>query len=269
MTLNVGDEFAVVLVAKIAALGVLVSSLEYLARQRELGNGGLMSWSVGSLRNRWLAGGVIGRSLHVVLRYPNVLGLLAARAVMAAAVLLAPPQVSTAPALVIPLAVVTLVFLLRSHYGLDGSDQMLWLIFAGLALVSLADTPAVRTAYLWFVALQCCLSYFVAGVAKASAQGWRAGSYLVGIFQTRIYGHAGLSALLQDHRQLATILARLVITWECVFPAVLAAPVPIVLIFIAGGAAFHVVNAYIMGLNIFVWAFLAAYPAILFCASAW
>ncbi len=221
MTLNVGDEFAVVLVAKIAALGVLVSSLEYLARQRELGNGGLMSWSVGSLRNRWLAGGVIGRSLHVVLRYPNVLGLLAAR------------------------------------------------IFAGLALVSLADTPAVRTAYLWFVALQCCLSYFVAGVAKASAQGWRAGSYLVGIFQTRIYGHAGLSALLQDHRQLATILARLVITWECVFPAVLAAPVPIVLIFIAGGAAFHVVNAYIMGLNIFVWAFLAAYPAILFCASAW
>lgn len=267
MTLALDDEVAVVLVAKVAALGVLVSSLEYLARPRQLDHGGLMSWSVGSLRNHWLAGGPIGRSLDVVLKYPNVLGLLAARAVLAGAVLLAPAPLATAPILVIPLALAMLVFLLRSHYGLDGSDQMLWLIFAGLAPVSLVDTIEVRTAFLWFVALQCCMSYFVAGVAKASAPGWRGGSYLVGIFQTRIYGHGGVAALLQDHRRLATVMARLVIAWECSFPVVLIAPMPVVLLLLVGGAAFHVGNAVAMGLNTFVWAFLAAYPAILFCAG--
>jgi hypothetical protein len=39
-----------------------------------------------------------------------------------------------------------------------------------------------------------------------------------------------------------------------------------VAVFAVLGILFHVANAVIMGLNTFVWAFVATYPAILFCA---
>jgi hypothetical protein len=259
---------AAVWVAKLAALAMLISSLEYMARPRTIADEGLLSWEVSRLRYPWLIEGVTARVLDGVLAYPNVLGLIATRASFSALVLLAPSSLTSSPWLVIPLAVSTLLLLLRSNYGLDGADQMAWIIIAGLALTSLSGSSETRAAYLWFIALQSCLSYLVAGVAEASAADWRSGAYLSGIFRTRIYGNLAFARLVTGRPRVAALLARGVIAWECSFVLVLIAPMPMVMLMLAGGVVFHLTTAYLMGLNAFFWAFVATYPAIMYCAHA-
>ncbi|HEY6033401.1 MAG TPA: hypothetical protein VIV58_04055, partial [Kofleriaceae bacterium] len=51
---------------------------------------------------------------------------------------------------------------------------------------------------------------------------------------------------------------------EAAFPLALLGPWWLVLAFFAWGVVFHVANAVLMGLNSFLWAFVATYPAIAF-----
>ena len=53
----------------------------------------------------------------------------------------------------------------------------------------------------------------------------------------------------------------LVLGFECGFPVALASPTGCV-VWLAFGAGFHVVNAIVFGLDRFLWAWLAAYPAL-------
>jgi hypothetical protein len=259
---------ALLVVAKMAALGLLICSLEYLRRPHTLGDAGLMSWPVTRLRHRRLASGPLGASLDVAVRYPSVLGVLAVRAALAAAVLLLPGPLAVSPALTIPLALTTLLILLHSSYGLDGADQMLWILVGGLALVTLSNAADASRIYLWFVALQACLSYFVAGVAKLTARGWRDGSFLVAIAQTSMYGHQRISQFLAARQPTATTISWLIILWESMFPVVLVVPEPIAAVLLCVGIVFHFVNAVVMGLNTFFVAFVATYPAIAFCVES-
>jgi hypothetical protein len=254
------------LVAKLAAVSILISNVEYLFARRILTDGGILSWPVASLRHAWLISGWTGRLLGSLLAYPNVLVLIGCRVALAAFVLVAPLSLTCTPWILLPLSFVTVAFYMRSNYGLDGADQMAWIIVASLTLVSVAPGRSVIVAGLWFIALQSCLSYVVAGIAKASARGWREGTFLPAIFQTAIYGHRRLGRLLSVRPALSSMLSRAVIAWECSFPLVLVAPPSVVAPVLLMGVAFHAVNAYLMGLNTFFWSFAATYPAILYCS---
>lgn len=54
-----------------------------------------------------------------------------------------------------------------------------------------------------------------------------------------------------------------VLIWESLFLLALTAPPAVVLAMLAAGAAFHAGCAIVMGLNRFIWAFVAGYPALL------
>ena len=262
------DEYtAVLVVAKIAALGLLISSLEYLSRPRSLNDSGLMSWPITRLRHRRLAGGLTGAGLDAAVRYPNVLVLLGVRAVCAFIVVVLPHPLAISPALIVPLAIITLLIYLHSSYGLDGADQMLWILVAGLAVAALSNSAAPLRIYLWFVALQGCLAYCVAGVAKLSALGWRDGTFLVGIAQTSMYGHRMFATVISARPRVAITASWLIILWECGFPLVLVAPSPAAAAILCVGVVFHLANTLIMGLNTFFLAFVATYPAIAFCVQ--
>jgi hypothetical protein len=261
------DYTAVLVVAKIAALGLLISSLEYLSRPRSLNDSGLMSWPITRLRHRRLAAGIVATGLDVAVRYPNVLVLLSVRALCAGLVVVLPRPFAVSPVLIVPLALITLLIYLHSPFGLDGADQMLWILIAGLAIAVLPNSDAALWIYLWFIALQGSLSYCVAGVAKASARGWRDGTFLVGIAQTSMYGHRKFATFLSALPRVARMASWLIILWECSFPLVLVAPRPIAAAVLCIGVAFHLVNAVVMGLNTFLLAFVATYPAIAFCVE--
>ena len=55
----------------------------------------------------------------------------------------------------------------RAPLGLDGSDQMSLITFVAVAIYKLFPGDVhIAQASLWFIAIQGCLSYFVAGIAK-------------------------------------------------------------------------------------------------------
>lgn len=170
--------------------------------------------------------------------------------------LLGPANLITKSWLIVIATVLCWLFVMRSSYGLDGADQMAYIIYLAFAISSLAGAAFVWGACLWFIALQSCLAYCVAGIAKARSKGWRDGDYLIDVCYTHIYGHAGFAKFLFCRPRLAKILARTLIIWESSFPLVLLMPAPIALGVLAGGILFHVVNRYLMGLNTFFWSFL-------------
>jgi len=148
---------------------------------------------------------------------------------------------------------------------LDGSDQMAAFVFSALAIARLTPTSAVASTLLWVVALQGCLAYLTAGVAKLISPIWRSGAAVPGITSTRMYGSVMAVRLVKGRPWLWMALAWSVILAECVFPASLAAPIPVALALLAGGITFHIMSGVVMGLNTFIWSFLSTYPAILWC----
>jgi hypothetical protein len=119
---------------------------------------------------------------------------------------------------------------------------------------------------LWFIAIQGCLSYSVAGIAKAVSPVWRSGEAVRRILSTRTYGSSSSAALVRGRDGACMVLSWLLMLFECTFPLALAFGQTGFAVFAVLGICFHIANAVIMGLNTFVWAFVATYPAILFCA---
>ena len=115
----------------------------------------------------------------------------------------------------------------------------------------------------WIVA-QSVLSYLVAGVAKARNSGWWNGRAVQNLMRSE-----GPYQIWQPARQLGRLpvacggLGVVVILMELAFPAVLFLPMEPKLAFLFGGFLFHATNALVLGLNRFVWAWAATYPALL------
>jgi len=258
---------AVAAVAKLAAVSVLISSAEYLVRPRHLRDDGLMSWTVANVREQWLVTSPIGSVLQIALSYPRVLGMIVVRAMLGLTVVLGPASLTANPVVLGLLALTTMLLMLRNIYGQDGADHMLTIVYVSLTLGALVATPTARTACIWFIALQGCLSYATAGIAKATALHWRDGTYLVRIMGTQCYGHPMVCDYLSLRPQLARWFARLIIVWESAFPVVLLLPSDVAVGMLIIGALFHLSNAFVMGLNTFFWSFVSTYPAILYCVQ--
>jgi hypothetical protein len=155
--------------------------------------------------------------------------------------------------------------MLRTTYGLEGSDQLLGILFMTLLLVAIHPSATAMRMGLWFLALQACLAYFTSGIYKVTSRIWWDGAALIGILGTRSYGNERLALWFGEHLGLTKWSSRAFVLSETAFPLVLACPPGWLPWFLAWGIGFHVTCAVIMGLDGFVWAFLATYPAIVFC----
>src|ERR1700682_5388250 len=124
--------------------------------------------------------------------------------------------------------IVLTTFLLnfRHAYGQDGSDQMFSLIFVALLLVRAGpEDPRLLAAGAWFLALQSCASYCIAGIAKVRGEKWLNGSALFLIFNTASYGLASVADFLSRHPAVASVMTWSVMVVECSFPlAILGGP---------------------------------------------
>lgn len=250
----------------LTALGAAVSSLEYLASMRDFDRGELLSWETARTRQRWMTG-KSEKALATVFDKPGIQVMFGLR-VLAAAGLMYPgtPRAARTAATTF-LAGTNFAVHARSPYGSDGSETVLTISLTSLALSRLfGDDVRAREASLWFIALQSCLSYEVAGVAKLISPVWRDGSAVRDIFRTRMFGHPLAFEVLRDRPRLARFLGRFTIAGEILFPLVLVTPAPVARALLAVGGGFHAGNAVVMGLNRFVWAFIGTYPAVAYCA---
>ncbi|MEZ5403197.1 MAG: hypothetical protein R2729_26195 [Bryobacteraceae bacterium] len=152
-------------------------------------------------------------------------------------------------------------------FGHDGSTQMLRVVAAALFVQSLAPSDALLLrASLWVIGMQTVLCYVTAGVTKLAMPDWRGGQYLREVFATEAYGREWAAGLVRN-AAVAAALSRGVIAFECAFLAVPFAGANTAIAFCAAAAMFHLLNAIIMGLNLFVWSFAGAYPGLVFLAS--
>jgi hypothetical protein len=156
-----------------------------------------------------------------------------------------------------------MLFYMRQQLGLDGADQMLVIVLVSAGLgEAFGDTPA-GYAVVSYAALQLVLSYAIAGAAKAISSHWRSGRLLVGITGTIGYGHPRIHLLFQRSPLATKIACWAVIVFECSAVPLAFLGVKGAWLIIVAGLCFHIGIAFVMGLNIFLWAFAGCYPALL------
>ncbi|MBU2666321.1 alpha/beta fold hydrolase [Actinoplanes bogorensis] len=246
---------------RISSVTHLLASLEYLTRGRDRRQGGANNWAV---NRRTFAEHAprLTRVLDLTSGDRMVTALHASRAL--AAVALWMPLTHRQRVAANAVLTGSQAALHAQHlYGSDGADQVSFLVQA-LTTIARAGhrRPAIVDAALWFISLQSVLSYTVSGWAKLPSDTWRSGRALPGITRTFTYGDPQVWQLLSRYPRLTRLAAHGVLAMECAFPLAYAArgrPAPYLL---ATAGTFHLVNARVMGLGRFFWAFTSTYPAI-------
>jgi len=260
---------AIKLAVLIASIGIAISSAEQLVLLEDFGQGKIFTpilqtdsrlhrFKLGISTLKWfasirfLAAVVILRLTFAILILPIVL-------------------VSSGHSLVFFLWMIvgTSVYVdWRRRIGGDGGEQMCMLVILAAAVDFTIAPPwsSGRTAAI-FIAAQSCLAYLSAGVAKAVSKVWRSGNALVRILDTNTYGSAQFVRHLRMRPNLSRALNWCVIGAEISFPLVIFLPTNACIGVLTVGLIFHLVTAYVMGLNNFVWAFAATYPCIYWVAA--
>ena len=240
------------LAESLAALAALVAALECL-HQRHLFRPGFAS-----ARSTSPALTAALRSLAPLHRAPNILILLTLQAITAATILIHP----TAPALLL-LTLTTYLLHLRDHDASTGAERFLLQFLPACALAALVDTPTARTLALLFLTAQSAIVYGTSGLLKLRHPGWRNGSAILHILAGSQDGNRHLYSFLLPRPRLAT-LAGLAVCAEVLLAFAAFTPPELCLTLLIGGIIMHLIIARIMGLNTYLLAFPAAYPAIFF-----
>ena len=243
---------------RLLALAIVLQSLELFLVRRAYADDGVFRWP--TLRREFAAAPyALQRTLDALLGYRGLL----ITNLIRLGVALALPLVS-APLLLVVLLTTSLLVCLRFRGSYNGgSDAMTLVVLTALMLARIGADESYARAGLAYAAVQLTLSYLVAGLAKLREPSWRSGMAVVSILKRAPYASTRPRSL-GPHA--APFLSWAVIGFECVFPcAWLGTRVCLVLLTLA--FLFHVVNHFMLGLNRFLWAWLACYPALLYWSS--
>jgi hypothetical protein len=246
------------------AIGITIDCLEHIATREQFADRGPLGWPLirqsfllRSSRLRRLADGLCAGSYRLLI-------VLALRLLAVAAVSFAGVS-SLAFGVGLSFLLLTQLYILLRCGGVGriGSDSMTFVVCAAawLALV-LGRDRLTATAGLWFVAALTCWSYVVAGASKLASPSWRSGRAIRDLLSTHAYGSQRLSRLVAQRPYLARFLSWVTMLWECTFPLVLIVPDELRVVLLCSGVLFHATMAWLMGLNTFIWAFAATYPAL-------
>lgn len=279
-------EACIRLVTSMSAFSVLLWTLEHFSRgcafwgaekrgraiAKGGGNikgGGVVAKSGGAINesDERFPGGVdlLAGSLGRFLEPPAAQVVLGVRAA-AALLLIASPWLEGGQLVGIGAVYVTNLLLLNRVPVNRGSDGMMQIVFGALFLRQLAgDSPIVTEACLWFIALQVCLSYGSCGAAKLAVPAWRKGHAAFIVANHQLFGSRAVARFLYERPRLTKLLTWGTMIMECAFPLVLVLGYPICWVFLGWGMAFHGINATVLGLNSFLWTYVATYPAIIYC----
>jgi hypothetical protein len=270
MTCDINNpQTAVNAVLLFASIGVLLSSLEWCALFGEFRKGGIYDWDVIRLLHRPASSSYTAGLLAVV-SSPCAVAICLAIRIIASAWCICDIVFSQGEhSWLVPciLSLTGLYINYRTYYGLEGSDQMINTVCISLSLGLLAQSERGLVLALYFIAAQSVLSYFVAGVSKLRGSLWRNGQAVRLIVNTRSFGHPYFSRFLSQRPLLALFCTYSVLIIECSFPLSLVLPAPLTFAMIILVTVMHLLNCVVLGFNVFLWAFLATYPAILFTAE--
>lgn len=250
--------------ARLVGAAVAQQSLELLLLRQRMGPRGIWRWGIIRDEVAEPAPAPVRLLLDGLLGDRGFPWLLALRAVGGLALL---AGARPGALLVVPLLLAGVLSALRFRGSENGgSDFMTLVVLSSLAAASvLPHTELVRTGCLLYVALQSCASYFIAGIIKLRRPAWRRGVALRTFLGATIHGDPGRLGRLLRRPAVAPIASWTVMLLEVALPLSLLSR-PLAIGFGALALTFHVVNAHLFGLNRFVLAWAASWPAIVACA---
>jgi len=143
-----------------------------------------------------------------------------------------------------------------------GADRMGVLVLACLTLARLAPSRDLAELALAYLGAQLVLSYLVSGWVKIVEPGWRRGTALADVFRFSAYPVSEKLRGLAGRPLLLGTAGWAVMALELGFPLALASRTALIAALALAGL-FHLANACLFGLNRFLWAWLAAYPSVL------
>jgi hypothetical protein len=260
-------DFALRAVDFILAIGAVVFSMEFFAIRDSLCDEGMLSWRVHRLSLPRITLRIIaGCGLDHLFAYRFVIILLATR-VLAAITFILLNGVGWSG--VVPLSILAataLMFTLRNPQGNDGSDQMATIILVASTLSRLVGTTFSVRACLVFIAAEASLAYGTSGLLKIVMKEWRDGTFVTEILKTSSYGNRRLLEVFKNRRGIAIFAGWAVCMGDCSLSSAALLPPEFCLSLLAFGVALHFGIATVLGLNTFVWSFVATFPAILWCS---
>jgi len=251
-------------ITKIIAVAVLLQGLELLQIRRAFANDGIWKWS--TLRKEFeIFPTFVQKLLHAALNYPRFLIVIAGQIALAIS-LLALPQPH--PALFIGLLITTGLIALRWRGTFNGgADYMTILVLLMLAIDSLFHAnPIVRLGCLWYLTVQAVLSYFLSGVVKLRNADWWNGRALQRFLSTPPYDPPAFIVQFSKHAGLMRLGSWAILLFEISFPLALYNPT-VCTAFLIAALIFHILNFTTFGLNRFIFAWTAAYPALYYCST--
>lgn len=205
----------------------------------------------------------VARMLEGALSYRGFTTLLWVRALSCIGLLVS-PHLAFACSLLLSSLLIALRW--RGSFN-GGSDFMSLVVLSALSLAwALPSEPMATLAALWYVAIQACNSYFLAGVVKARSPSWRRGHALPAFLHFAIYDNHRLEGVLRTHPGLSLFACWTVIVLECAFPMALLQR-ELCWVFVGLAFSFHLGNVYVFGLNRFLWAWASTYPALVYCSG--
>jgi hypothetical protein len=153
------------------------------------------------------------------------------------------------------------ILLLRRFQGPynGGSDAMTLLVLLCLWLAQLAPNRFWQEMALGYLAFQLIWSYFQSGYIKIINPDWRSGRALCDVFAFTAYPVADHLRSLAQSSRLLWVMSWVVILFEILFPLALLNKTALLLALGVAGL-FHLANAWLFGLNRFLWIWPAAYP---------
>jgi hypothetical protein len=255
----VSVELALAWCARLAAVSVALQTFELWQVRSVCADAGVWSWPVLRDEHRALPA-PLRRLFAVLLPYRGYLALLALRAPLLLALGLGWLP-AAAPLLLTQLAIGARF---RGTFN-GGSDYMTVTLLLGLTAGS-SGHPLWARAGLAYVCVQLVLSYFIAGVVKLAQPGWRSGVALRQLLSSNRYGTPPGLQRVVNRTGVARWLSIALIGFECGFPLALTGP-RAALAFAVCGVAFHLGTVVAFGLNRFLFAWAAAYPALFYFSS--
>ena len=261
-----GDALA--LCTRIAAAGLLLITCQWLWNWRLLRAHDLLSWQLLRTRRGFTQKGVVAQVCDALLGFPQYVVVLAISAAAAGFLIVRPTQTGLYPYVLTVIVGTSLLRHLRLFpYGSTGADRMLFLVFGALWILQLAPTaPLAQHGCLWFLALQTTLSYITAGLCKVVSGDWRRGIGLSRVCQNPLFVTQPVALVLRRHPRLMMGLNCVAMLWQLTFPLFFIIGWPWGGVFLLCGILFHLLNAVILGLNTFVFAWLSTYPALVYCS---
>lgn len=255
------------LVAVIANLSVLVSAIESIYLSKHFREDGLFSWKIQRTRDRGLLLSKLLPVFDSLFGFPNVLILIGLQILASVSLWAAYRDRMVLAAACGLIAITSIALSIRGNDGRTGADQMNKMTFLALFVAFLSSNPVVWRATLFFLSAQLVLAYATSGYLRIAEPSWRNGDALLLVLRQETYGNRLCWQFARRSPKLLRIATWSVLIFECSAPLAIMFPGKALLIFLAFGVLFHLANAMAMGLNTFVGAYIAPYPALFWTAG--